>query len=54
VNGDEVRDVRFLRGRFKGYDISEVEPESTTQREARDAWLNSEGITWWPDDDSVG
>jgi hypothetical protein len=30
------------------------ELEGTTQREARDAWLNREGITWWPDDDSIG
>ena len=25
------------------------ELEGTTQREARDAWLKREGITWWPD-----
>ena len=26
-----------------------VELEGTTQGEARDAWANREGITWWPD-----
>jgi hypothetical protein len=25
------------------------ELEGTTQREARDAWANREGITWWPE-----
>jgi hypothetical protein len=25
------------------------ELESTTQHEARDAWANREGITWWPE-----
>jgi hypothetical protein len=30
------------------------ELEGTTQRGARDAWLNRERITWWPDDDSIG
>ena len=27
---------------------AQSELEGTTQREARDAWLNREGITWWP------
>jgi hypothetical protein len=27
---------------------SQSELEETTQREARDAWANREGITWWP------
>jgi hypothetical protein len=27
---------------------AQAELEGTTQREARDAWLNREGITWWP------
>jgi hypothetical protein len=31
---------------------SQGELEGTTQREARDAWLNREGITWWPGPDS--
>jgi hypothetical protein len=35
---------------------SEVgELEGTTQREARDAWSNREGITWWgPDSEPTG
>jgi hypothetical protein len=28
---------------------AQSELDGTTQREARDAWLNREGITWWPD-----
>jgi hypothetical protein len=31
---------------------AQSELEGTTQREARDAWLNREGITWWPGADS--
>ena len=31
---------------------AQSELEGTTQREARDAWLNREGITWWPGPDS--
>jgi hypothetical protein len=28
---------------------AQSELEGTTQHEARDAWANREGITWWPD-----
>ena len=32
---------------FPGSSVGEL--EGTTQDEARDAWANREGITWWPE-----